>query len=143
MLSTRVLSASTRVTKQLRSLDFSGTQALGCRSELVHHAFRALPQPEMYLKSSGAATILPAGCGPATERRRKRSWPRRLLSLGIGMFAACMAIPLDVVRWPFPISPVAQTVFQSVARCRNTSLFDASFGPRHSRNDPWFCLSRA
>jgi hypothetical protein len=25
----------------------------------------------MYLKSSGAATILPAGCGPATERKKK------------------------------------------------------------------------
>ena len=46
--------------RALKALDFSGT-ILGvrfCKVELVRHAFRALRQPEMYLKSSRAAPAM-------------------------------------------------------------------------------------
>ena len=38
----------------------------------MHHAFWALPQLEMYLKSSGAVTILPAGCGSGNRASKKK-----------------------------------------------------------------------
>ena len=109
----------------------------------MHHAFWALPQLEMYLKSSGAVTILPAGCGSGNRASKKKELATAPAFFGDRNVCGMYGNPIGRCKVAVPISPVAQTVFQSVAQCRNTSLFDASFGPRHSRDDPWFCLSRA